>query len=440
MMRVRRGRLTGAAIGALALAASSLALLLDPGAPAGAQASRTWVSGVGDDVNPCNRTAPCKTFAGAISKTASGGEINVLDPSGYGAVTITKSITIDGGGLLASILASGTNGVTVNAGANDVVVLRGLTISGDGTGLNGVRFLAGKALVVEDTSIERFRGGTGHGIDVRPTIAGQVLVSNSVIRNNTGAAIFAKGTAPASLVVSDSRLQNNGAGIDVQDNASVTIRGGAVTGNSGPGLQARPDAGDAELNVDHVLVAFNGTGIQSGGNGRAATVRLSNATVVNNTTGIAKQDPAVVLSGGRNQLVGNTANGTFNAELGTPLPPPPPSAVACSPRPPVTVHVSPSRAGQLEVTVTAATNPGGSSATNTVQEVRFGAAHNATLSGAGIPAGSTGRVNVALAANASTSTFTVQRSTPGQAFTVPLTVRDACGDWPTFVGAGAGTP
>ncbi|MFP5288427.1 MAG: hypothetical protein ACLGI9_22010, partial [Thermoanaerobaculia bacterium] len=89
-----------------------------------AQATRTWVSGVGDDVNPCSRTAPCKTFAGAISKTAAGGEISVLDPGGYGAITITKAITISGDGTLASILAAGTNGIVVNAGAADKVVIR----------------------------------------------------------------------------------------------------------------------------------------------------------------------------------------------------------------------------------------------------------------------------------------------------------------------------
>src|SRR6266568_3695702 len=88
-----------------------------------AQATRTWVSGVGDDANPCSRTAPCKTFAGAISKTAAGGEISVLDPGGFGAVTITKSITIDGDGTLAGILASLTNGIIVNAGVNDKVVI-----------------------------------------------------------------------------------------------------------------------------------------------------------------------------------------------------------------------------------------------------------------------------------------------------------------------------
>src|SRR5438309_10631275 len=104
------------------------------------QASRTWVSGVGDDANPCSRTAPCKTFAGAISKTAPGGEIDALDPGGFGAVTITKAITIDGGGgQVASVLVSGTNGIVVQANAQtDVVILRNLRINGIGSGLNGI--------------------------------------------------------------------------------------------------------------------------------------------------------------------------------------------------------------------------------------------------------------------------------------------------------------
>src|SRR4030081_955919 len=93
-----------------------------------AQATRTWVSGVGDDANPCSRTAPCKTFAGAISKTATAGEINVLDPGGFGGVTITKSITISSEGFEAGVLVSGTNGIIVSAATTDVVVLRGLDI------------------------------------------------------------------------------------------------------------------------------------------------------------------------------------------------------------------------------------------------------------------------------------------------------------------------
>src|ERR1700712_893737 len=98
-------------------------------APAAAQATRTWVSGVGDDANPCSRTAPCKTFAGAMSKTGTGGEINCIDPAGYGTVTITKSMTIDCTGTFGSILASATTGVTIN-GAGISVRLRGLSING----------------------------------------------------------------------------------------------------------------------------------------------------------------------------------------------------------------------------------------------------------------------------------------------------------------------
>src|SRR5947209_20477973 len=119
-----------------------LALTLAFTSFAHAQATRTWVSGVGDDANPCSRTAPCKTFAGAILKTADGGEIDCIDPGGFGTVTITKSITIDGNGTFAAILAAGTNGVNVNdsnSGAPNtkVVQLRNLSINGAGSGLLG---------------------------------------------------------------------------------------------------------------------------------------------------------------------------------------------------------------------------------------------------------------------------------------------------------------
>src|SRR6201995_5651434 len=101
---------------------------------ANAQATRTWVSGVGDDANPCSRTAPCKTFAGAISKTLAGGEINCLDPGGFGALTITKSITITCDNTLGGVLVSGTNGINVNAAATDIIVLTGLDLEGLGSG------------------------------------------------------------------------------------------------------------------------------------------------------------------------------------------------------------------------------------------------------------------------------------------------------------------
>ena len=127
-----------------------------------AQATRTWVSGVGDDANPCSRTAPCKTFAGAISKTAAGGEIDVLDPGGYGAVTITKALTIDGGTGCgwASIASSGVNAIIINAGVNDKVVLRHISMNGfnqtTSPGINGIRYLNGKQLNVEECEIFGF--------------------------------------------------------------------------------------------------------------------------------------------------------------------------------------------------------------------------------------------------------------------------------------------
>src|SRR6185312_11086357 len=168
---------------------------------AGAQASRTWVSGVGDDANPCSRTAPCKTFAGAISKTAAGGEIDALDPAGYGAVTITKAITIDGGGgQVASVLVAGTNGIVVQAGPSDVVILRNLRINGIGTGINGIRFLAGKDLNVENCYIFGF---TTNGIDValNQATTASVHVLSSVIKQVGGVGIRATNTVTPAVQV-----------------------------------------------------------------------------------------------------------------------------------------------------------------------------------------------------------------------------------------------
>src|SRR5262249_12355928 len=152
-----------------------------------AQASRTWVSGVGDDANPCSRTAPCKTWAGAISKTAPGGEIDALDPGGFGAVTITKSITLDGGGgQVASVLVSGTNGIVGQAGSTDVVILRNLRINGlknsGNPGFNGIRFIngAGGVLGVENCNIFGF---SQNGIDIAPGGASTIWIQNTTVSN-----------------------------------------------------------------------------------------------------------------------------------------------------------------------------------------------------------------------------------------------------------------
>ncbi|HEY5883189.1 MAG TPA: right-handed parallel beta-helix repeat-containing protein [Pyrinomonadaceae bacterium] len=175
-----------------------------------AQASRTWVSGVGDDVNPCSRTAPCKTFAGAVPKTAAGGEISVLDPGGYGTVVIRKSLTIDGTGMLSSMLAlTGTTGVTIDMTevkdpSLSAVRLRGLSISGMNTGANGINIISAGSVSIEDCVIDGFKGS---GIRVG---AGSVFVRNTTIRNNVTAGIT---VTAGQAAIADVALVFNGVGI-----------------------------------------------------------------------------------------------------------------------------------------------------------------------------------------------------------------------------------
>ena len=168
---------------ALSVAAISAVTILLVGSTASAQATRTWVSGVGDDANPCSRTAPCKTFAGAISKTAAFGEINVLDPGGFGAVTITKSIRIVSDHIEAGVLVSGTNGIVVSVGSTDNVELDGLDIEGLGTGLNGVQIIGGGSVTIRRTSINNF---TQNGVNLVGTANAKVLVQDCFISNNAG--------------------------------------------------------------------------------------------------------------------------------------------------------------------------------------------------------------------------------------------------------------
>ena len=298
--------------------AVAIALLLPGALPAQAQATRTWVSGVGDDVNPCSRTAPCKTFAGAISKTAAGGEINALDPGGYGTVTITKSITIDGTGTHASILASGTNGVIINnAAVPPVVVLRGLSINGTGgvgtDGIHGIRVLSGATVFVEDVTIDGF---SSNGIDFHPAANAEVYVTNTSIRNVGGSAIFASVTTGlGTILVDGSRLENNGHGVNASNNTRVTVNNSVVANNTNVGLFAQTTVGTAspvQMSVERTVVASNGTGIQATGVGAASqptTIRITNTTIVNNTTGINATAPAVVASFGNNRIAGNTTNG-----------------------------------------------------------------------------------------------------------------------------------
>jgi hypothetical protein len=203
-----------------------------------AQATRTWVSGVGDDANPCSRTAPCKTFAGAISKTADCGEIDALDPGGFGAVTITKSITIDGTGTLAGILASLTTGVIVNAPSDKVITLRGLSINGACNGIRGINWIQGKTLNVEDCVIFRF---ANEGILVNDADGMSLNVRNTVIRDNVGDGISTT-TSSATLGVKTTldhvRLSGNGNGFHAKSGSRMTAHETVFANNTSNGVFA----------------------------------------------------------------------------------------------------------------------------------------------------------------------------------------------------------
>ncbi|HEU0134315.1 MAG TPA: hypothetical protein VFR28_05790 [Allosphingosinicella sp.] len=304
--------------------------------PASAQATRTWVSGVGDDVNPCSRTAPCKTFAGAISKTAAGGEINCLDPGGFGAVTITKSMTIscpytEGGAL------AGGNGIVVNDGATAtpntaVVVIRGLDIFGVNPPSNGIRFVAGAALHVEDTVIRRFNAANSFGISFAPPASSRLYVNNvRITQNGTSASgggilIQPSGTGVARAVIANSQIQDNGRiGVSVQMAGTsgvgnnVSIDNSVVSGTTaGDGIVAVSGGTAVNVMVTNSHVAYNGlNGIIGSGGG--VVMRVGNTTVTGNAftagSGVVAAPGSLIHSYGDNRVNANQVDGGFSSVI-----------------------------------------------------------------------------------------------------------------------------
>ena len=295
---------------------------------ANAQAIRTWVSGVGDDVNPCSRSAPCKTFAGAISKTAAGGEINCLDAAGFGALTITKSISVICVGVLGGVTAAGTNAFIINAGRTDVVVLKGLDLEGGGSavlGINGIRFLAGGALHVEDVFIRGFHAGSpnGNGIIFAPSAGiAELTVTNTTIMNNgtgnTGGGILIEptGSGGTRVVIENTRVENNGVGVLVRGGSStgdnaVTIRNSVLSGNTTFGLVVTESgAGVSEVMLKSSSASNNERGVSAAGD--TGIVRMRNSTVARNTiAGLVASSNSRIISHGGNVVAGNGTNGAF---------------------------------------------------------------------------------------------------------------------------------
>jgi hypothetical protein len=248
------------------------------------QIIQTWVASGGNDLNPCTRSAPCATFNGAIQKTQAGGEIDAADAGSYGAANITKAITIDGGGLATIIVQSVGTGVFVSTGASDLVVLRNITINGNGVGWKGVEFRSGNQLVLDNVRIVGF---VVDGVIMGNQSAGDgsprtMIITNSVIANSD-------------LQFSDGVLVNEGV---------LTITHSVISGNGDFGLVT---TNSAVINADDNVLTDNAIAVQSGrvGGDPAATIRLSNNDIYNNRTGFGCGG-GVLASAGNNRKGGNT--------------------------------------------------------------------------------------------------------------------------------------
>jgi hypothetical protein len=270
---------------------------------ASAQANRTWVSGVGDDANPCSRTSPCKTFAGAIFKTSVGGEVSVLDPGGFGALTITKSITIDGGDNFSSILSASVTGIFINitaaTDAAKTVRLRSLSINGIGSGIDGIRINAANQVFIEDVVVDSV---TRHGIHIGASNV-YVSVATSTIRNaaKSGINVEPAGESTATLAVESTNISTCDIGLSAGRGTIATVRNSAFLHNA-----TGVDAHDCDVALVECMVAHGQRGLIARTN---SAIRISLTTVTRNQTGLGVAMGGKIISFKNNIIHGNGTDG-----------------------------------------------------------------------------------------------------------------------------------
>ncbi|MEA2989846.1 MAG: hypothetical protein QOG83_2557 [Alphaproteobacteria bacterium] len=300
----------------LAILSAAALLAALPAVPAQALSARTFVSGQGSDTNPCLRAAPCRTFAAALAATSPGGEIDVLDPAGYGVLTIDKAISIvnDGVGTSSILVPAGAAGIIINAPAGDAVHLRGLTIESAGNGLTGIRFNTGASLTIEDCVI---RHATGIGIEFMPNASSGLLVSNTLVADNAGNGILIlpSGSGTVTAVFNRVEMNNNGAdGIFVFGGLNtgainVTVADSVAARNNSAGFAVLSNTLQAPttLSLFHSVSANNGVGIQADGAG--AKLRVAQSMVTGNATnGWIASGGGLLQSYGDNYIDGNGSN------------------------------------------------------------------------------------------------------------------------------------
>ena len=283
-----------------------------------AQSKRTWVSGVGDDVNTCTRTAPCRTFAGALARTVAGGEIDVLDGGGFGAVTINKSVTIDGTGTSAGIQNAGANGIVVNDTSSGspntiAVALRGLAISGGGSGLAGVKIQGAGKVSIDNCTIS----GNATGIDVSVGASLGLLVRNTVVRNNTGDGISLSSSAFSvnAVITGSSLVGNGGSGLRALANSRVMVTRSDLSMNAVNGAFAEvpPAALSSRVLLKSSTIGMNGAnGIRAGnaGNAGLSIVSVSDCDLLSNLgNAVLVSTGGSVFTGNDNRITGNGTDG-----------------------------------------------------------------------------------------------------------------------------------
>src|SRR6202035_5706703 len=264
--------------------------------------------------NACTRSAPCATFAGALAKTSAGGEIDVVDSGDYGPVTISQAVSIEAAGVLATIQVSSGNGITVTAGLNDVVVLRGLTLDGQGAANDGINFSTGASLYVENCRIQRFSNA---GIDFLPNGVSKLFVTDTITRNNgasCGVYIQVLLGGFATVSIDGLRTENNACGVKTVDTSNVTIRNSVAANNKFAGFSIVQIGGVPQVLIESSITTHNGTyGVLCISNPPGfpfPVVRLSNVTVSDNQIGLGALNSGVIISFGNNKVDGNGTNGS----------------------------------------------------------------------------------------------------------------------------------
>ena len=297
-----------------------LAILLSTALLAQAQATRSWVAssaGGGSDANPCSRTAPCLTFAGAISKTADGGEIDVIEPGSYGAVTINKAITIDGGtgagwaGILAT--ENGT-AITVNTTGNQKnVILRNLTLQGarqtNSGGSVGISLIKAGQLHIENVNIENFDTA---GIDIAGTGTIKVWMQHvTLLRSVTGVKASTAAGFSAAIYMDDVSMQGSTDGLNLIANAAAAIRNSFFSGNVGTTSGAVNASSGCTAFIENSIFSSNGIAVNSAAGG---TVSISNNSFYGNTTALSGGG-TIATATNTNKFFGNSSDGTTNATI-----------------------------------------------------------------------------------------------------------------------------